>query len=123
MAWQYRVLVIMVSQRTQYFFTYRLILIIFHTVAFATVLPLLDKMVVVKEEWIALAILRLVELEKCVVEGAGAGTMSIKIQKKKFLHFLTFQLVLLQFWLVIWTSLKIKSLNSFFKHFSSFIMF
>lgn len=36
-------------------------------------MPLLDKMVVVKEEWIALAILRLVELEKCVVEGAGAG--------------------------------------------------
>lgn len=28
-------------------------------------------MIVVKEEWIALAILRLVELEKCVVEGAG----------------------------------------------------
>lgn len=33
--------------------------------AFATVVPLLDKMVVVKEEWIALAILRLVEQEKC----------------------------------------------------------
>ena len=27
---------------------------------------------VVKEDWIALAILRLVEIEKCVVEGAGA---------------------------------------------------
>lgn len=40
--------------------------------AFVTVQPLLDKMVVVQEEWIALAILRLVELEKCVVEGAGA---------------------------------------------------
>ncbi|XP_052863075.1 L-threonine ammonia-lyase [Anopheles cruzii] len=40
--------------------------------AYATTVPLLDKMVVVKEEWIALAILRLVELEKCVVEGAGA---------------------------------------------------
>lgn len=37
--------------------------------AYATVKPLLDKMVVVKEEWIALAILRLVEMEKCVVEG------------------------------------------------------
>lgn len=37
--------------------------------AYHTVIPLLDKMVVVKEEWIALAILRLVELEKCVVEG------------------------------------------------------
>lgn len=32
--------------------------------AFATVLPHLDKMVVVKEEWIALAILRLAEQEK-----------------------------------------------------------
>lgn len=26
----------------------------------------------VKEDWIAMAILRLVEMEKCVVEGAGA---------------------------------------------------
>lgn len=33
-------------------------------------------MVVVKEEWIALAILRLVELEKCVVEGAGAAGLA-----------------------------------------------
>lgn len=32
--------------------------------AFLTTVPLLDKMVVVKEEWIALAILRLVEQEK-----------------------------------------------------------
>lgn len=40
--------------------------------AYATAKPLIDKMVVVKEEWIALAILRLVEEEKCVVEGAGA---------------------------------------------------
>ena len=37
--------------------------------AFETMKPLLDKMIVVKEEWIALAILRLVEQEKCVVEG------------------------------------------------------
>lgn len=44
--------------------------------AFATTLPLLDKMVVVKEEWIALSILRLVELEKCVVEGAGAAGLA-----------------------------------------------
>lgn len=44
--------------------------------AFKTVVPLLDKMVVVKEEWIALAILRLVELEKCVVEGAGAAGLA-----------------------------------------------
>lgn len=32
--------------------------------AFETATPLIDKMVVVKEEWIALAILRLVEQEK-----------------------------------------------------------
>lgn len=32
--------------------------------AFKTALPLIDKMIVVKEEWIALAILRLVEQEK-----------------------------------------------------------
>lgn len=32
--------------------------------AFVTAKPLLDKMIVVKEEWIALAILRLVEQEK-----------------------------------------------------------
>lgn len=37
--------------------------------AYHTIMPLLDKMIVVKEEWIALAILRLVEQEKCVVEG------------------------------------------------------
>lgn len=42
---------------------YNILLIIF----FKTLLQ-----VVVKEEWIAVAILRLVELEKCVVEGAGA---------------------------------------------------
>lgn len=44
--------------------------------AFATVVPLLDKLVVVREEWIALAILRLVEQEKCVVEGAGASGLA-----------------------------------------------
>lgn len=44
--------------------------------AYATTVPLLDKMIVVKEEWIALAILRLVELEKCVVEGAGAAGLA-----------------------------------------------
>lgn len=32
--------------------------------AYVSTIPLLDKMVVVKEEWIALAILRLVEQEK-----------------------------------------------------------
>ena len=40
--------------------------------AWETEKSLIDKMVVVKEEWIAVAILRMVELEKCVVEGAGA---------------------------------------------------
>ncbi|XP_076165427.1 serine racemase [Ptiloglossa arizonensis] len=40
--------------------------------AFATANPLIDKLVVVKEEWIAIAILKLVESEKCIVEGAGA---------------------------------------------------
>lgn len=44
--------------------------------AFETVRPLLDKMIVVKEEWIALAILRLVEVEKCVLEGAGAAGLA-----------------------------------------------
>uniref|UniRef100_A0A1A9WQ56 L-serine deaminase n=1 Tax=Glossina brevipalpis TaxID=37001 RepID=A0A1A9WQ56_9MUSC len=44
--------------------------------AFITALPLIDKMVVVREEWIALAILRLVEEEKCVVEGAGASGLA-----------------------------------------------
>lgn len=40
--------------------------------AWETSKNLVDKMVVVTEEWIALSILRLIELEKCVVEGAGA---------------------------------------------------
>ncbi|XP_065371231.1 L-threonine ammonia-lyase [Calliphora vicina] len=44
--------------------------------AYVTAVPLIDKMVVVEEEWIALAILRLVEEEKCVVEGAGASGLA-----------------------------------------------
>lgn len=44
--------------------------------SFATAAPLIDKMVVVKEEFIALAILRLVEMEKVVVEGAGAAGLA-----------------------------------------------
>ncbi|OAD56869.1 L-threonine dehydratase catabolic TdcB [Eufriesea mexicana] len=40
--------------------------------AFATANSLIDKLIVVKEEWIAIAILKLVENEKCIVEGAGA---------------------------------------------------
>ncbi|KAI8115310.1 hypothetical protein FF38_09000 [Lucilia cuprina] len=44
--------------------------------AYVTAVPLIDKLVVVQEEWIALAILRLVEEEKCVVEGAGASGLA-----------------------------------------------
>jgi len=40
--------------------------------ALATGAPLIDKIVTVSEAWIAIAILRLIELEKAVVEGAGA---------------------------------------------------
>lgn len=39
--------------------------------AFATAKPLIDKMIVIKEDWIPPAMLHLVELEKSVVEGAG----------------------------------------------------
>ena len=41
--------------------------------ALATAAPLVDKMVAVSEEWIAISILRLVEMEKAVVEGGGAA--------------------------------------------------
>uniref|UniRef100_T1JBN4 Serine racemase n=1 Tax=Strigamia maritima TaxID=126957 RepID=T1JBN4_STRMM len=44
--------------------------------AFATVGNLIDKIVTVSEEMIAIAILRLVELEKAVVEGAGAAALA-----------------------------------------------
>lgn len=40
--------------------------------AFATGAPIIDKIVSVSEAWIAIAILRLIENEKAVVEGAGA---------------------------------------------------
>ncbi|XP_044744464.1 L-threonine ammonia-lyase isoform X2 [Coccinella septempunctata] len=40
--------------------------------AWVTAKDHVDKMVIVQEEWIAVAILRLVEMEKCIVEGAGA---------------------------------------------------
>jgi threonine dehydratase len=43
--------------------------------SFATAAPLVDKTVTVLEEYIAIAILRLLELEKAVVEGAGACGM------------------------------------------------
>jgi len=44
--------------------------------ALATGAPLIDKIVTVSEAWIAIAILRLVELEKAVVEGAGATPLA-----------------------------------------------
>ena len=34
--------------------------------------PLIDKMVTVSEEWVAISILRCIEMEKAVVEGGGA---------------------------------------------------
>jgi threonine dehydratase len=40
--------------------------------AFATAEPFVDKVITVREDYIAIAILRLVEHEKAVVEGAGA---------------------------------------------------
>lgn len=48
--------------------------------AFCTAKSLIDKMVVVKEEYIALAILRLIEQEKAVVEGAGATGLAAILQ-------------------------------------------
>lgn len=40
--------------------------------AFVSAATNIDKMIVVTEDWIALAILKFVEVEKCVIEGAGA---------------------------------------------------
>lgn len=48
--------------------------------AFETAKNLIDKMLTVKEEFIALAILRLIEQEKAVVEGAGACGLAAIIQ-------------------------------------------
>ncbi|CAF3376953.1 unnamed protein product [Rotaria socialis] len=48
--------------------------------AFATAAPLVDKVVSVSEEYIAIAILRLVEMEKAVVEGAGATGLAAILQ-------------------------------------------
>jgi threonine dehydratase len=45
-----------------------------HTFALAE--PLVDRMVTVREDALALAILRLAELEKAVVEGAGAAALA-----------------------------------------------
>lgn len=41
--------------------------------AYATAAPLIDKMVTVSEEWVAISILRCIEMEKAVVEGGGAA--------------------------------------------------
>ncbi len=59
--------------------------------AFATARPWVDEVCVVDEDSIALAILRLVEIEKNVVEGAGAcglaaclsGKLSLQLSGKK----------------------------------------
>jgi threonine dehydratase len=45
-------------------------------VALATALPCVDRVVQVSEESLALAVLRLLELEKAVVEGAGAAALA-----------------------------------------------
>ena len=44
--------------------------------AFATAAPRVDRVVTVSEEELSLAMLRLVELEKSVVEGAGAAPLA-----------------------------------------------
>ena len=43
---------------------------------FAIAMPLVDRVIPVGEEALALAILRLAELEKCIVEGAGAAGLA-----------------------------------------------
>merc|ERR1719233_2288207 len=48
--------------------------------AFATAAPLIDRMLVVEEDFIAISILRLIEVEKSVVEGAGATGLAALIQ-------------------------------------------
>ncbi|XP_062586498.1 L-threonine ammonia-lyase-like [Saccostrea cucullata] len=48
--------------------------------AFATANELIDKMITVKEENIDLAILRLIEIEKAIVEGAGAAGLAAIIE-------------------------------------------
>lgn len=45
-----------------------------HTLAIAR--PLVDRMVMIGEEELALAMLRLAELDKCVIEGAGAAGLA-----------------------------------------------
>lgn len=50
--------------------------------AFATARDLIDKMVTVSEQAVALAILRLVEQEKAVIEGAGAVGVAAILDNK-----------------------------------------
>jgi len=50
--------------------------------AFVTAQKYIDKLVTVSEDFIALAILRLIEMEKSVVEGAGAVTIAALLQNK-----------------------------------------
>ena len=50
--------------------------------AFAIAAPLIDRMITVTEPEIALAILRLVEMEKAVVEGAGAAGVAAALAGK-----------------------------------------
>ena len=50
--------------------------------AFATAKPHIDRMEVVSEDDIALAILRLIEVEKNVVEGAGATGLAACLSGK-----------------------------------------
>ncbi|KAF2881483.1 hypothetical protein ILUMI_24681 [Ignelater luminosus] len=47
--------------------------------SFKTAFPLIDKMLVVKEQNIASGILRLIETQKCIVEGAGASGLAAVI--------------------------------------------
>ncbi len=54
--------------------------------SFATAAPLVDKSVTVLEEYIAIAILRLLELEKAVVEGAGATGLAACLQGYHFFY-------------------------------------
>ena len=46
----------------------------------ATALPLVDKIVAVNDESIATAILRLVEVEKVIIEGGGAAGLAAIVQ-------------------------------------------
>jgi threonine dehydratase len=47
--------------------------------AFATARPLVDRVVAVNEDDLAVSVVRLMELEKCVVEGAGAAALAVML--------------------------------------------